>query len=312
MASSLDLRMSTRGQLRYKLNDALLRRVTNMRNRISTVTLTLFLAGLLCPAHASDKKPEDLVAKHLDSIGPNDARSAIKSLAVQGALRFKILVGGFGNAVGSWGRASDQRKSNFVMRFNTDNWRGEQFIFDGSKTYFSTATQDHQYSTFAKLVSGHDFILRDGLLGGELSTAWALQNLDQTHARLHALGAKKMDGHEVEGVQYFPKSGGDMTVKIYFDVTTHQHVMTVYSVETVPHNTQNGINESAVQQQLRYTIEERFSDFKTDNGVTLPHHYDLQYTEELQTGQTRLYDWDMTVEKLDTNVNPDPSNFRPQ
>ena len=283
-----------------------------MRNHIHKVAVTLLLAPLLYSAHASAKKPEDLVAKHLDSIGTADARAAVKSMAVQGGLRFKVLVGGFGNSAGSWGRASEQGKSNFVMRFNTDNWRGEQFIFDGAKTYFSTATQDHQYSSFAKLVSGHDFILRDGLLGGELSTAWALQNLEQTHAKLHTLGIRKVNGHEVEGLQYFPRSGGDMTVKIYFDVTTHQHVMTVYSVETVPHNTLNCINDSAGQQQLRYTIEERFGEFQTDNGITLPHHYDLQYTEELQSGQTRLYDWDMTVEKLDNNVNPDPSNFRPQ
>ena len=88
------------------------------------------------------------------------------------------------------------------------------------------------------------------------------------------------------------------------------HVMTVYSVENVPHNVADGINTSAVQQEFRYTIEERFSDFQTDNGITLPRRYDLQYTEELQTGQTRLYDWDMTADKIQNNVNPDPSNFR--
>ncbi|MGA8646260.1 MAG: hypothetical protein WB628_05420, partial [Candidatus Sulfotelmatobacter sp.] len=59
----------------------------------------------------------------------------------------------------------------------------------------------------------------------------------------------------------------------------------------------------------RYTIEERFSDFQTDNGITLPHHYDLQYSQELQNGSTRVYDWDMTADRILTNLNLDPGNF---
>lgn len=285
----------------------------NMPNRITSsisLTLVLSLAALMGSARAADKKPDEILTKNLDSIGTAEARTAIKSIAVQGALRFKILVGGFGDSTGTWGRLSDQRKSNFVMRFNTDNWRGEQYVFDGNKTSFAMATAEHQYSTFTKLVSGHDFIIREGLLGGELSSAWALENIEQNHPKIHSIGHKKIKGQEVEGIEYSSKGGSDMNVKIYFDAETHQHVMTVYSVETVPHNTQNGINESASQQQLRYTIEERFSDFKAENGITLPHHYDLQYTEELQSGSTRIYDWDMTVEKIETNVGPDPSNFQ--
>jgi hypothetical protein len=282
-----------------------------MPNRFTCcIWLTVIFALLICWADAADKKPDEVLVKNLDSIGTADARAAIKSIAVQGALRFKIVVGGFGDSTGTWGRLSDQHKSNFVMRFNTDNWRGEQYVFDGDKTSFAMATAEHQYSTFTKLVSGYDFILREGLLGGELSSAWALENLEQNHARLRSIGHKKIKGQEVEGVEYLSKGGSDMNVKIYFNAETHQHMMTVYSVETVPHNTQNGINESAYQQQLRYTIEERFSDFKAESGVTLPHHYDLQYTEELQSGSTRIYDWDMTVEKIETNVNPDPSNFQ--
>lgn len=73
--------------------------------------LALSLAGLVYSAHvysayAADIKPEEIVAKHLDSIGTADARAAIRSRAVNGALHFKILVGGGGEVVGSWGRVS--------------------------------------------------------------------------------------------------------------------------------------------------------------------------------------------------------------
>jgi hypothetical protein len=274
------------------------------------VTVALFLAALSCPAHAADKNPDDLIAKHLSSIGTAAARASLKSLAIQGTLRFKILVGGAGEAVGSWGRVSEQRKSNFVMRFGTGNWRGEQFVYDDNKASFAAATLTHEYTTFAQFVSGHDFIIKDGILGGVLSTAWALENLDPNRLKLHSLGHKKINGHELEGIECFSKGGSDMTVKMYFDPDTHRHVMTIYSVENVPRNVENGINRSAQQQQLRYTIEERFSEFQPYEEIMLPHHYDLQYTEELQNGSTRIYDWEMTADNIHSNVQLDPSNFQ--
>lgn len=285
-----------------------------MHNKIKrthkNLVLALSLAALVYSAQAADTKPEDIVAKHLDSIGTAEARAAITSRAVQGTLKFRILVGGAGEAVGSWGRVSDHRKSNFVMRFGTGDWRGEQFIFDGEKASYAAATASHLPSDFAKFVSAQDFIVKDGLLGGELSTGWALENLDQTRARLESLGLKKIDGRELQGLEYFPKVGTDTTVKIYFDPETHRHAKTVYSVATVPKGASNGIITSVEQREVRYTIEEKFSDFQTDNGITLPRHYDLQYTEELQNGTTRVYDWDMTVGVMHDNVGLDPKNFQ--
>jgi hypothetical protein len=54
---------------------------------------------------------------------------------------------------------------------------------------------------------------------------------------------------------------------------------------------------------------ERFSDFRTDNGITLPCHCELRYTQEPQNGATRNYYWDMTAEKVLNNVSLDPQNF---
>jgi hypothetical protein len=272
--------------------------------------LALSLAGFVYSAYAAELKPEEIVEKNLDSIGAAEARAAVKSRAVQGNLHFKILVGGGGEAMGTWGRVSEQRKSNFVMRFGKGDWRGEQFIYDGDKTSFAAATASHLRSDFAQFVNGHDFIVKEGLLGGELSTAWALQNLDRSRVRLGSMGAKKIDGHDAQGLEYLSKETTDMTVKLYFDAETGRHVMTVYSVVTVPAGVSHGITRSAQQREIRYTIEERFSDFKSDNGITLPRHYDLQYTQELQNGSTRVYDWDMTADKIVDNIDLNPANFQ--
>ncbi|MGA9907569.1 MAG: hypothetical protein WA412_00240 [Candidatus Sulfotelmatobacter sp.] len=279
----------------------------NQRNW-KTFVLALSLAAFVDSAHAADLKAEDIVAKHLDSIGTREARAAVKSRAVQGKLRFKILVGGTGEVEGSWGRVSEGRKSTFVMRFGLGDWRGEQFVFNGDKTWFAAATASHVPSQFAKFVNGQDFIIKEGLLGGELSTGWALLNLDPERVKLDSIGLKKIDGHELQGIEYHSKGHTDMTIKMYFDPETFRHVMTVYSYAVEP-NMSHTITDSVNQQEIRYTIEERFSDFQTDNGITLPHHYDLQYSQELQNGSTRVYDWDMTADRILTNLNLDPGNF---
>jgi len=65
----------------------------------------LFLSFLL--AAAADTKSEDIVAKHLDSIGTPEARAAVKSRALQGSLHFKELIGGMGDTTGNWGYVSE-------------------------------------------------------------------------------------------------------------------------------------------------------------------------------------------------------------
>ncbi|MGA7364321.1 MAG: hypothetical protein WBX04_04295, partial [Candidatus Sulfotelmatobacter sp.] len=132
--------------------------------------------------------------------------------------------------------------------------------------------------------------------------------LDPERVKLDSIGLKKIDGHELQGIEYHSKGHTDMTIKMYFDPETFRHVMTVYSYAVEP-NMSHTITDSVNQQEIRYTIEERFSDFQTDNGITLPHHYDLQYSQELQNGSTRVYDWDMTADRILTNLNLDPGNF---
>jgi hypothetical protein len=69
------------------------------------------------------------------------------------------------------------------------------------------------------------------------------------------------------------------------------------------------IDQLVNREEVRYTIEERFSDFHTDDGITLPRHYDLRFTRELQNGTTQAYDWDMTADKVLNNIEVDPGNF---
>lgn len=287
-----------------------------VRLQLAFLVVAIVISGA---AVAENMKPDEIIARHLNSIGTPEARGAIKSRVVQGTLKMHILVGGGGDITGTWGRVSEQRQSNFVMRFPAGgDWRGEQFTFDGEHTGFAAATSSHTRSVFAQFVSTHDYIVKEGLLGGELSTAWALLNLDSAHIKLDFIGRKKIDGRELIGVQYFSKSGSDMQVKMYFDPETFQHVMTVYTLEVAP-----GVGRNVTDirhNQNRYSIEERFSDFKAVDGLTLPTIYQLRYMEDVvndapsttrsQVGGTRIYDWDMTAEQIQHNMTLDAKNFR--
>jgi hypothetical protein len=70
------------------------------------------------------------------------------------------------------------------------------------------------------------------------------------------------------------------------------------------------ITQTAKQREIRYTIEEQFSDFKTADGVTLPSKYVIQFNQELQNGTTEVYEWDIATDEVSNNVGLDPRNFQ--
>lgn len=150
--------------------------------------------------------------------------------ALQGTLHFKELVGGMGDATGNWGYVAEQRKSNFVMKFGSGPWHGERFAFDGDKTSFAAFTSSHRPSAFGDFIFTHDYIIKEGLLGGEFSTGWTLENPDHSRVKLEYLGRGQIDGRDLGSVEYFPKGSSDMKVKFYFDPETFHHVVTVYSL----------------------------------------------------------------------------------
>jgi len=295
-------------------------------NRV--VTVAVVAAASTVGLGAADMKPEDLVAKHLDSIGTAEARAA-KSRIVQGTSLFKIRIGGGGELTGTSGLVSEGRKSVFMIKLGNNDYRGEQFVTDGEKVSAAATTSDHKWSDLGYFVRAQDQIVREGLLGGELTTAWALLNLAENKAKLNFDGEKKVDGRSAYQLTYHSKKKDELTVHLYFDPQTYQHIATTYSITlasglggfspsisdqaglTSSTNAGGGdITQSAKQRETRYTIEERFSDFKTAEGLTLPSKYSIHFTEELQNGMTKVYEWDLTADEISNNRPLDPKNFQ--
>jgi hypothetical protein len=252
-------------------------------------------------------KPEELVARHLDSVGSKEARAAAKTRVVQGAAVYRILVGGGGLAEGKTGMVSDGRKVRFMMKFQTD-YRGETFVCDGETVHVAFSNSNQSRSPLASFITTYDVIVRDGLLGSVLSTGWALSSVADRQPKLVYEGLKKVDGRQVHQLRYQPRKHSDAEILLYFDAETFRHIKTVYSISlgNLPGGT---IIESVNLRAERSQLEERFSEFKTVDGLTLPTHWNLQFTRELPNGSTTVSEWDLKEDQITNNMGLDPRNF---
>jgi hypothetical protein len=276
---------------------------------------------------------DELVAQHLDSIASPTVRAGLKTRVAQAPVRFTILNASVGALEGKAVLVSDGKKLQFMMKLQNNEYRGEQFIFDGDKDKVAFSTARQTRSAFGSFVFVQNAVVQEGLLGGVLTTAWPLLKLDERKAKLSFEGLKKVDGQQLYDLRYRPHKNTDLEIHLYFDPETHRHVETTYSysvsqgLTSMDPSTMNSGNPfpgsdtipvggtgspetaQARQQQNRYRLQEKFSDFKTVDGVTLPTHYDIQFTQELQNGRTTLSDWDLKGLDVSNNVPVDPRNF---
>ena len=253
-------------------------------------------------------KPEELVAQHLAALGSAEARAAAKTRVVQGSAVYRILVGGGGHLDGKTGLVSDGRKVRWMVKLPQNDYKGESVAFDGNSVQVAFSNANQSRSPFSSLVSAQDSILRDGLLGGVLSTAWALLDVPDRKPKLEYEGLKKVDGRQLHQLRYWPRKGSDMEIRMYFEPETFRHVKTVYLL-SVANNVGATVTESANLKAQRTTLEERFSDFKTVDGLNLPTHWNIQFTRELPNGSTSVSEWDLQEDQIKNNVGIDPKNF---
>ncbi|MFZ0796491.1 MAG: hypothetical protein WCA13_02065 [Terriglobales bacterium] len=284
----------------------------NMKNA-AIAALVLFCSAFVLVSKALAANPptnaDELVAQHLDSIASPTVRAGFKTRVAQGPVRYTILVGGAGIVDGKAVLVSDGMKLQFMMKLPNNLYRGEQFIFDGKKDGIAFSGAQQTRSALGNFVFVQDAVIREGLIGGALTTAWPLLNLDERKAKLSFDGLKKMDGQELYELRYHPHRNTDLEINLYFDPQTYRHVETIYSYSVSEGLTLGGEKAAARQFPNRYRLTEKFSDFKTVDSVTLPTQDDIQFSQELQNGRTTLWDWDIKGLDVSNNIGVDARNF---
>jgi len=284
-----------------------------MRTKLA-VSLVSLLALPLGAAllEAKDEKPKaaDVVARHLESIGTAEARAAAKNRAATGPVQVVFRLGGSGQLTGKGVIASEGNKNRIEWSFQQLEYPGEQLAFDGNKVTVGQVRPGVR-SQLTQFVYQFDFLLKEGLLGGALTTGWALLNVPERQPKIDYSGTKKIDGSQLHELKYrAKKGGGEVTVSLFFEPESWRHVRSQYRL-VIPARMGATPAESAGQRETIHQIVEQFSEFKPVEGLTLPHTYRLQYTIEGQNS-TYLADWTQSMSQVAHNQQVDPKVFSVQ
>ena len=254
-----------------------------------------------------ESKTTDFVTQHLNSIGTEQARAAIKNRVAQGTVKFEIVNRGPQTWEGPATLVAEGDKLASLMKFPTTVYRTEWFVRDGKKTSIAPVVPG-RWTEFGNFIKVHDEILTEGLWGGTLTTSWALAHLEERHARLEDRGLKKVNGVELHRIDYTPKKSSDLGIELYFEPDTLRHVMTVYSMIVGAHSGPSVNTPGTTERELHYRLEERFGDFKSADGVTIPTRWIVQFTYgSVSRGIIERYD--ITETKISQNISVDPKNF---
>ncbi|MBS1788079.1 MAG: hypothetical protein JST85_10175 [Acidobacteria bacterium] len=280
----------------------------NINKLVLTVTVFCFAFVPYFESAIADEKmkPEELVAKHLDSLGNADARAKITSRMTSGPSQFVIRVGGTANLSGQAMLVASGAKFRLGIQFQTADYVGEDMAFDGNKVTagFQPGGSRSPLSLFATVQS---MPLKEGLVGGVLSTAWPLLHIDQSQPKLEYRGLKKIDGRQLHELGYRPRKGStDLKTLLYFDPETFRHVRTRYQYE-VAAMIGSRDNPNANQESY-YSVTEEFDDFRTVDGLTLPRKYKLLFNAE--GGKAALIqEWAVSFDRISHNPKLDDALF---
>ncbi|MDX6385335.1 MAG: hypothetical protein QOK48_2908 [Blastocatellia bacterium] len=266
---------------------------------IAAVFLGATILGSVPEAvRAADKMSVDeIVSKHLESIGTASARGAAGGRVVGGTSQVTFRSSGITQSEGGAVLASDGPKSMVTMKFPSSQYPYEKIGFDGKKV---TAYQlpGAMYSSLGSFARANPEMLKEGLIGGTLSSAWPFLDLSDKKAKLESVGTKKVDSRQMIEIRYIPRGGSDLKISLFFDAENFHHVRTVYE-KVISAQMGRSVDQSARMNETRYRLVEEFSDFKTEGAMTLPHTYKIHF--EQQGAGTQISDWVMTLVKFDFN-----------
>ena len=274
---------------------------------ILLLVITAHASSSAKTAAAIDKVTvEELVARHLEAIGTNEARAAVGSRVMVGLSHVTFRINGISQAEGKVVMASDGVKNLLSIVFGLNDYPHEMVGYDGKKV---TAAQlrPSQYSVLGNFLLANNNVLKEGLFGGTLSSAWPLLNLKERNPHLKYAGMTKVDNRSLHKLEYIPRNGSDLRINIFIDGENFQHVRTDYQ-QVISAQMGNSPETSAQQTATTYRMIEEFSDFKNESGLNLPHRYKLQLTIQTR-GKTFEGSWDCELSQFIFNKTIDIKEF---
>lgn len=251
-------------------------------------------------------RPDELVARHLASIGTPEALAAARSRTVTGTVQFTFRQGGQGQMRGSAGIFSENEEIRINLDFSSIQYPGDHFAYDGNSVSVGHVKPGLR-SPLSRFIFDHGMLLRQGLIGGAITTAWTLLDTAERKPQLKYTGLKNVEGRQRHELSYRPRKGaGDLQVWLYFDPDTYRHTASIYKLVRMA-NMATDLTESPYQRDSYYKLLEEFEDFRQVDGLTLPHTYKI--TLSVEGEPTILQDWVISADEIRHNTPLPPDTF---
>ena len=240
---------------------------------------------------------DELIAKHIASIGPADVIAGIKTRVMVGNAKLESKLGSASVIYGKGQMASQRDQVLYAMVFNSSVYPYEKAAFDGKDQ--SLGLPNGKRTLLAEFLKSQGSILKDGLFTGALSTAWPLLDLkSRKSAKLEYAGIAKVDERQCYKLKFSSGRSGDLKTTLYFDAETFRHIRTTYEYTLEPSIGRSSTDVRSSSRVQRYSFREDFSDFKMAGKLTLPFTYTINITNEGQmssTPGTNSLEWTFAV-----------------
>ncbi len=259
------------------------------------------LAGIsMCPLQAKANQklaPVELIAKHLEAIGPAEARARARGMKIKGTCLLTVRQGGRGQVEGQTIMASQGGRNMINMNFDSSAYPQESLKFDG-KDFTANQFRPGLRTSLAQFFLTNDVLFKEGIVGGILSASWPLLNLQDKNPKLEYAGLKKVGGKQMHALKYIPRKGSDLKITLFFDAETFQHLRseyerTIYTTDQQRIGGGGGALPSPSSQRssnARINAVEEFSDFRSEGGLNLPHTYKFELSIQSEV-RPALVDW---------------------
>jgi hypothetical protein len=264
-------------------------------------------------AGAAKMTIQELLARHLDSIGTPEARAAAKNVVGSGTSQVVFRIPGTGQLSGTGSVLSEGRMIRIEMVFAAQDYQSERLVFNGNNVDVGQI-QILERSMLSDFVYHYGMgMLKEGLIGGAMTTAWAMLDVPGRQPKLDYSGLKKVGGKNMHELRYRPKKDpGDLQITLYFDPETFRHLYSQYRMVIrggVGQRTRPTLADpgGTAPDDSFFKLEEWFEDFKTVDGLTSPHKYRIRFNRE--GPNPFLCEYGITLTRVLHNQTIDPKSF---
>jgi hypothetical protein len=272
----------------------------------ATYSLVLLIISISYSISAQKIDLDQILTQNLLSVGSAEKRVKLKNLTALAKVQYSFGPNHKDVFDGPAVIVAQGSKAAMAFALPFQDYPQEKFSFDGKTLRIGFARPGIR-SLFGEFIYNYPFIVKEPLLFGPFRWSVYTEGSASKSESLSYEGTKKIDGREAYVISGSDRSGTGMSIRMYFDKETFHHVKTEYR-RTV--SAAMGSRQAVPEHisDTRQALIEEFSDFTTENDITLPRTYKVRLV--IETGAaTREILLVFNLRSIVFNQILDPSTF---